>query len=66
MLRDKGGEFTYEDREEIKKELGDVLWYVSAVAFDFSISLGEVAKTNIAKLASRKERGVLQGSGDNR
>lgn len=54
------------DKEDLTKELGDVLWYLSAVALDLGISLQDIAETNINKLTSRKERGVLQGSGDNR
>lgn len=51
---------------DLVKELGDVLWYISAIAYDLGVGLDFVAEQNIAKLASRKERGVLQGSGDNR
>ena len=53
-------------REAIIKELGDVLWYVSAAANELGLSLGEIATTNITKLASRTERGQLRGSGDDR
>jgi NTP pyrophosphatase (non-canonical NTP hydrolase) len=66
ILRDQGGVITSLNRAEVAKELGDVLWYVSQVAREFGLSLGDIAEANIAKLASRKERGVLQGSGDNR
>lgn len=52
--------------EQAKKELGDVLWQLAAVAADLNFSLEEVAKFNIDKLASRSDRGTLQGSGDNR
>jgi NTP pyrophosphatase (non-canonical NTP hydrolase) len=55
-----------ETREQVMKELGDVLWYVSAVAKHLSLDLGDVAAENLAKLASRRERGVLRGSGDDR
>lgn len=54
------------DREDLKKELGDVLWYLAAVATDLGIDLNDVATTNYHKLKSRQERNVLQGSGDNR
>jgi len=54
------------DREDIKSELGDVLWYLSELALTYNISLEEVAKSNLEKLSSRKMRGTLSGSGDNR
>jgi NTP pyrophosphatase (non-canonical NTP hydrolase) len=54
------------DPKVIKKELGDVLWFVAAIAADFGLSLGSIAEGNIEKLSSRKDRGVLQGSGDER
>ncbi len=66
IIRDKGGKFTEEDREEIAKELGDVLWYIANLSFEMNLSLDHVAKKNIEKLSSRLERGVLGGSGDNR
>lgn len=53
-------------RATIKAELGDVLWYVANIANEFDIPLEDVAKGNIEKLTSRKERGVLSGSGDTR
>jgi NTP pyrophosphatase (non-canonical NTP hydrolase) len=55
-----------EQIEELKKELGDILWYLSAICSDFGISLQDVAQTNHDKLESRRERNVLNGSGDNR
>jgi len=51
---------------ELEKELGDVLWFVAVLAEYHGISLDEIARVNINKLQSRKERGVLGGSGDNR
>ena len=54
------------DYDLVKKELGDILWCVAAVSQDFEFTLGDVAHTNINKLSSRKERNVIQGSGDNR
>lgn len=52
--------------ELLKKELGDVLWYLSETARHWGFKLSDVAQTNIEKLASRRERGVVGGSGDNR
>lgn len=48
------------------KELGDVLWYVSFLAGFFGMDLSAVARTNLAKLAGRVERGTLHGDGDER
>ena len=66
LLRDKKGNMTDDDKKEIIKELGDVLWYVSSVTHLLGYSLDEVATANLDKLSSRKVRGTLRGSGDNR
>lgn len=68
MIRDKNGVFspTPEDIAELKKELGDVLWYLSALAFYNGIDLDDVARVNLDKLRSRKQRNKIHGSGDNR
>jgi NTP pyrophosphatase (non-canonical NTP hydrolase) len=66
ILRDKGGIVSDEDREELIKELGDVLWYVAIIAEHLDVDFNEVAKQNIAKLASRAKRNLIHGAGDNR
>lgn len=66
IYRDKNGVMTDDDKQEMVKELGDVLWYVSVVGTYLGISLQDVAEANIEKLASRQKRGKLGGSGDNR
>ena len=53
-------------RAPLAGELGDVLWYVAMLARELDLDLGEIAQANLDKLASRKERGILQGSGDDR
>lgn len=65
VLRDSGGNFE-ESKTKIADELGDVLWYLAAVAQDLGYDLQTIAEMNIMKLTSRRERGVIQGSGDNR
>jgi NTP pyrophosphatase (non-canonical NTP hydrolase) len=67
QLRDKNGDYSEEEfKKNIEKELGDVLWYVAMLADDLGLNLGTIAVENVKKLQSRKDRGTLQGSGDNR
>lgn len=66
MVRDDGGVLSDARREALSKELGDVLWYVAQLATEAELDLGEIADANLAKLLSRRDRGVLTGSGDDR
>lgn len=66
MLRDESGVLSDEKRLAIKKELGDVCWYIANLACDLDLDLGEIAQENLDKLFDRKERGVIKGDGDNR
>lgn len=66
ILRDQNGVATIENKKEIAKELGDVLWYINAVGMYLGYELDEIAQMNLDKVVSRKERGVTRGSGDNR
>lgn len=65
-VRDNAGVIDERRKLEIVKELGDVLWFVSELCISLGVTLGEVAQKNLDKLSSRKERGVIHGSGDNR
>lgn len=54
------------DEMEVAKEMGDVLWYLGALADDLGITLEMVAEINLKKLADRAKKGVISGSGSNR
>jgi len=66
MMRDDAGVLSEERKQRIKKELGDVMWYVQACCNELGILMSDVAQENLNKLFSRKERGKLKGDGDNR
>jgi NTP pyrophosphatase (non-canonical NTP hydrolase) len=66
IIRDQDSDFSKFDTADLTKELGDVLWHIAVIAEYFDITLDQIGTANIAKLADRHKRGVIQGSGDNR
>ena len=54
------------DKEALVLELGDVLWYVAAIADELRVNLNYVANKNLEKLENRAKRDKIKGSGDNR
>lgn len=66
IVRDKEAIIGDTDRDEIIKEIGDVMWYLAVLAKQLDVSFDEVGKRNIAKLRDRQNRNKIQGSGDNR
>jgi NTP pyrophosphatase (non-canonical NTP hydrolase) len=66
IFRDKEGVIGAAEREALKGELGDVLWYLAQVCTELDLSFEEVAAHNLEKLFSRLERGKIGGEGDNR
>ncbi|GAB4497439.1 MAG: nucleoside triphosphate pyrophosphohydrolase family protein [Anaerolineales bacterium] len=66
IFRDKQGFIGEAEREALKAELGDVLWYIAQVATELDLPLDEIAEANITKLLDRQSRGKIQGDGDNR
>ncbi|MDN5327571.1 MAG: hypothetical protein PWP03_209 [Candidatus Woesearchaeota archaeon] len=66
LYRDRDGKLDDEYKNEIVKELGDVLWYLAVLCDRLNVKLSEVAIKNIEKLSSRNSRGKIKGNGDNR
>jgi NTP pyrophosphatase (non-canonical NTP hydrolase) len=66
LVRDHKSDLEKLDIEDMKKELGDVLWYIAVLGDFLGIKLDDIATKNIAKLADRAERNLIGGSGDNR
>ena len=54
------------DTIAVMNEMGDVLWSLAALAEGLGVTLDGVAAMNVGKIQSRKSRGVIAGSGDNR
>ena len=66
VIRDQGGIMLPHNKEAIIREISDCLWYLAALSAELGTDLETVAKINLEKLQSRKDRGVIGGSGDNR
>ena len=66
VIRDKKGIFDDESKKGLKKELGDVLWYISNLCTEFNFSLDDIALQNLEKLKLRAAKGKISGSGDDR
>lgn len=66
IFRDRDGVVSEDDREALKYELGDVLWYLAQIATELDLSLDEIASANLEKLFSRLERNQIKGDGDYR
>jgi NTP pyrophosphatase (non-canonical NTP hydrolase) len=66
VIRDNAGVVSEERRAALKKELGDVLWYLAALCTELGLNLQEVAEQNLAKLAARQRESKLHGEGDDR
>lgn len=66
VIRDKKGIIDDETREALKKELGDVLWYLTMCCHEFKLDLNDVVEANLKKIKDRRNRNVLHGNGDDR
>ena len=66
IIRDDGNKINESLVQEISAEIGDCLWYISVLADDIGFKLSDIANANLIKLANRKEKGTIHGSGDKR
>lgn len=66
LIRDDKGKITPVRREEIKAEIGDMMWYIAQLSTELDLKLSDVVKYNLEKLAMRQKKNTLHGSGDNR
>lgn len=66
ILRNDGGIMNEDQRQELAKELGDVLWYIAVLSKYLNFDLEEIGERNLNKLMDRKDRGVITSKGDNR
>ncbi len=66
IIRDDGGKVSNEKKELLKKEMGDVFWYLASLGVELGLHLDDIAQANIDKLQDRKNRDKLHGSGDER
>jgi len=49
---------------DLADELGDVLWYLAAVAHELGYTLEDIASMNLSKLALRQSKGTLDSRGE--
>ena len=66
LMRDGVDKMPDDWREQLASEIGDVLWYCAALTEDLGYTLGRIARDNESKLANRKKKGTIHGSGDKR
>ena len=66
LYRDHEGKLSPEMKHDLVLELGDILWYIAKMARALGVSLDDVARLNLKKIASRKKRGMIHGNGDHR
>lgn len=56
----------WEREYDLRAEAGDVLWQLSGLCSVMGWELDDIARQNLQKLADRKQRHVIDGTGDNR
>lgn len=66
LFRDSDGYPRMDQKKDILKEMGDIMWYMARLCDQLGMPFSHVPKMNIKKLFSRMDRNKLQGDGDNR
>ena len=66
ILHTQAWNISGEERQLMLSEIGDILWQTAGLAKVMGVTLEEVAEENLAKLASRQQRNVIAGDGDER
>lgn len=66
LLQNSRYVITEQEKKDLKAECGDIIWQISGLCSVMGWTFDEVASENLDKLASRKERGVIDGNGDTR
>ncbi len=66
IFRDKGGKMTDADKQGLKLELGDIMWYVVVCAQTLGLKMSDVLEANLNKSKDRRQRNKVKGEGDNR
>lgn len=64
IFRDDYGRLTRDRQDKLRSELGDVMWYIAALAHSLDLTLEEIALDNLVKIVRRREENTLSGSGD--
>ncbi len=66
-IRDNNSDFSDEEiKKGIQKEISDCYWYLARIQDELGLQTSDTINMNMEKLNSRKDRGVIGGSGDNR
>ena len=66
IYRDNNGIISEDNKEQLVKEMGDVLWYLANMATDLNMTLEDVARKNLEKIQIRQQKNLIHGEGDNR
>ena len=66
IIRDDKGKITKTRLEEVKAEMGDMMWYVAQLSTELGLKLSDVITYNLAKITKRQKENKIHGSGDNR